>query len=1280
MLKHGILEEDIGKLFEQVVFEQLDKDALQRQVDNYLNEMFTGIDPQNSLNLLSYWIFRASEKRESINIATINNQIKNIGQYLAECATHQKEWFTSILPIEDIPIQSSEEYLRQQFHKGIAARYEHILANADVLRPQKCQAIHEAFQKSNIVVIHGASGQGKSTLAYRYVHEFFPEKWRFVVRLIENRQHCKSIARALMGHVNTINLPALIYLDISPRETYWLDLIKEIAPYKNLHILVTIRQEDWQRAHLSGAEIQFETIELILNKVEAAELYPSLRAYTNSSQFLSFDDAWQHFSVGTETPLLLEYTYFVTQQEVLRIRLSEQVTRLQDEVRCKTLAAEELQLLQLVAVASAYHARIDLRKLVKYLALSVPERTLELFEKEFLLRYSQDQRFVEGIHPVRSLILVDLLTDDNFKPWEEAANIVLALISETDIEIFLLHAFSKRIETSPKLLKALLTLHPTTWTGVGNITCALLWLGIKQYVSDNRIVINESFAKLKSGWWMFFDADLADVLENASQSRENLVNILLKSDRQDEARAFVQNIQSRQTPKRDAFRYVIEWLSRLEKQPISPKNNIDWLGLANFYFWVGYLQINSSCLDWKVEKEFEKELTELSLESLAEVIMALSFARADAFNAWLNGHREQLLQRFQKETQSIFVEDDGETIRAHFIVDIEKPHEDSKEQNRLHDITLHKVYLLRKLFPNRKFYGCQGYGHQFLQLPHDDTQKTQIPVSSLAPSQAIQVNSIFRRLSVYELRPTDWNSYVGEVFSLRTAILERLEEIQNALLAHFKAKEVINLIREHVNSTEYDKLRENKNALLLPKAAVDEWGFTEELMADSQDKTNVSSFFQEVTCALALQKYKTYQSSIGKFLGGLGNFLGQALEVIMLNPSLGRARTNEQKRQLHNLAEKQGLNPRFTHLSVVNLAEMIKILPTLQQEFRQHFADFINSEELTHLEQREQDVFLATWSLWFKFAVHPEIFAKININKEKLRLENSLEISRKEIRKQFRKLSDGVTAKILSESVLWEEQRALWISYDVENPLMFYTGLQEMMTGLMAAFNKILGKDIFHSLDYYSYEFFWSNIVIVPLIQGKSLEQTAYKFTTLVFLTKCNQSINDMGHWNYISYPLTELQKQAINIPVWEIAQLEIGTNFRQAIKKLQLSIAHLNDFNELPTEWCSEVLRDYIRDKSASLSTTCQNALDKVGDILNRLNTLSPDEQLQPYLLKIAQLLVEHSPSILPPQWDQQCSQLDINIIDFMEWKQNLTSISGEMELCYFCWIARVMELDRMS
>lgn len=92
--------------------------------------------------------------------------------------------------------------------------------------------------------MHGASGQGKTALAYRYLHDFVPESWRFDIRLIESRTRALSVVQALIGHLGAIGVPAYVYVDVPPGEQFWLELVKALAGFSLVRIIVTIREED----------------------------------------------------------------------------------------------------------------------------------------------------------------------------------------------------------------------------------------------------------------------------------------------------------------------------------------------------------------------------------------------------------------------------------------------------------------------------------------------------------------------------------------------------------------------------------------------------------------------------------------------------------------------------------------------------------------------------------------------------------------------------------------------------------------------------------------------------------------------------------------------------------------------------------------------------------------------------------------------------------------------------------------------------------------------------
>ena len=757
--KYGLISvADAKMVLDRVQPISLDESILKERIFERLQNS-VAIDPVYAFDTLHFWLYRCAEGKVKITNQEIIERINHIGRFAAERATYHREWGTSILPIRDRELEPSlKNELSEEFYRGVSAQYDHILADLDILRYQKLQEIADKFETTRVVIIHGASGQGKTTLAYRYLHEFFPNHWRFKVQLVEDREHALSIATALIGQATAIGIPLAVYIDVSPNDRDWPELVKRLATHQNIRVLVTIREEDWRRASVSGAEFPFAGIELSFEKSEAEEIYYSLTTKQVPDEFLSFEDAWRKF--GEDGPLM-EFVYLVTQGNTLRERLLQQVRHLEDEIVAGTRERQELEFLKLVSVASAFGAQLNVNPLVKYLDLAAPRRTLELFEKEYhLLKLAPNKSLVRALHPIRSSILSDILTATSFSSWSESAIITLPFIYELDIEVFLLYAFSRHYENIRPLLNALMTYHPNHWSAIAGTVRALIWLGIRDYVEANRQLIDEAMEDAGGGWIYLLDFDIADVSSGLGASWWQELDIIPQ-----ERKERIVSFQVRQTDKKTVFEHVKTWLSKRDHAPLNPSSNADWSGMAEVLFWLGYLKVNWPLGNWLSSVKFDKAINELSIEILADLSLGLSNSNAEQTRLLLEVNRSKLIDRFHTETQTLVLEDDGRELVAHFIFDImrvDSPKSGSgpkhQSKNLFHSAAMQRVSLLRKLFPDREVYGCQGYGHRVIALPFDDTHKS-IPKSSLPIQWLTSVNSTFQGITEQFYRQETWSEY-----------------------------------------------------------------------------------------------------------------------------------------------------------------------------------------------------------------------------------------------------------------------------------------------------------------------------------------------------------------------------------------------------------------------------------------------------------------------------------------------------------------------------------------
>ena len=230
--------------------------------------------------------------------------------------------------------------------------------------------------------------------------------------------------------------------------------------------------------------------------------------------------------------------------------------------------------------------------------------------------------------------------------------------------------------------------------------------------------------------------------------------------------------------------------------------------------------------------DFESFVEEIPIDTLADLIYALYIALGEEFDSVFLEYRSRVELRFKRETNTFSLEDDGATVRAHFIpniayvIDQDEPTDADTNSSTLHEETMYRVDLVRKLLPNRQKYGSQGYGHRLgiLSPKHDETEKA-INVSNFYPQWAQRINFHFRTLGNYPYRPEDWEEHARHILGLRQEILAWLAQLQKALSTFFRRRTPMKLFGDLLSSSEWESIKQlTETRPLLPKSAVDEWG------------------------------------------------------------------------------------------------------------------------------------------------------------------------------------------------------------------------------------------------------------------------------------------------------------------------------------------------------------------------------------------------------------------------------------------------------------------------
>jgi hypothetical protein len=1024
-----------------------------------LTETIVGGELERSVELLMFWVFDASEKQRDLTRQGLLLQLDRIGKYLAALRDISAEWNVSIAPITAVPLNNEEAArLVAEYRRGVQARWEHVVAGADWLRAELLHEVHKHFERRSVVIIRGASGQGKSTLGWRYIHEYCVDGLRFHVRLVKDREHALRVANALSSHVRKLNLKSVVYLDVSPSDSGWSELVRELVA-AGLKVLIAVREEDFRRANIAVGD--FDYSEVVLERVtkqEAEAIFDAIRGVSPNNT-LDFEDTWARFAAEKGGPLL-EFTHLVSQGESLASRIAGQIRRIQNDAGSNQngLTEAHLELLALAAVANETGARVSLAKLCEAAGLNLLTAPLKALENEYLLRVEEEGGVasVIGLHPLRSRAIVNALFNDAPALWEHYAIQDLALIVDEDAESFLLAAFSRRPDSNDALFMNLRGLAPRSWAHAGSITRALIWEGVSRYELRNRVAILGLIAKYGGAWWLVCDSFVG---MDADAHRQLLAttNVILKSD--------VQPV--RLTPKAEIFDLFVAWVADAIPPP-PPATPHDWASVGDIGHWIGHTKANGT-LRAAIESVLPSPLpTDLRLEELALFVSGRAQLADEAFFAWHEAERANITRLYLLETDSLHVSDDGKEVKVHFSValadSITQRTDDGLDWE---EQTMKRVRLLRLLFPHRETFSSHGIGLELFleQLPFDPTSQ-QIPAKSLPFERSTRLNAVFANLVAYRHnRPEVWTAYANAVLTFREAVSDCLRSLHRGwakLLSESPPRP--NTIRE-LPGAEIDRVKRLSTLPLFPKIAVDEWGFLSE---EKQDKRPTSETMQQKS----LRRFDAWRKSFQEFESCVARVIERILNVTVLYLA-------EHKGHIANEEDNKA-----THLLLANLGFAWALLPKMQNEFRARFGALYEREAIELLEKYERSNFRHLWAA--AFAMRHERHRRVSGVCQVV----EAEIERRKT--QFIKILATEISSALNGTGTVQVKQTPWFLNDVphlciacdhESPEGFDTKLPNIVTAIWRATQ----SGGWRELEWKPLEIEWPRVALINLVRGKAL-------------------------------------------------------------------------------------------------------------------------------------------------------------------------------------------------
>lgn len=927
--KHGLSEEDAVWLLKAICFEKVNLDDLdlniQTQIRTYVPIMSA---PALAKELLIQYISVLSKSKGCTTLKMWQEKIHEIGINIAAIDGFYKEYNKSLVRLDELQLNGDYEQLEKEYLQGVSAHPTHIRNNFDFKRKYWMEEIQAVINSKGVAILKGVSGQGKTTLCYRYLIDTYPEGCVFCVRTIANEGQAQNLVSALDG-LGKYNENLIIYIDVQPGETLWAFLLQELqARGLSIPVLISIRDEDYNRTPISGKVIQYGVVELTLSKEEAAQIYSSYTETRPHAVHRTFEEAWQAF--GGQGPLI-EFAYLLSNNQTLAQRLQEQI----DALLREGISDEWIELLQLVCYAGRLGCAVNLRNVKNEIHCSTMYAAIRRLKDEYLIRVI-DEDTIEALHPVRAKIVFDVLCDLIYTEPREIVFGVLPCISSQNVRVVLLDYFSNQ-QYDIKDVQRLAQIKFRDWIGYANAIRSMLWLDAKRYVESNMTFISSLVAKRGKGWFCFLPLDLSGIDRPDELIVDGMKNLSMfnKVDLQNA----IDEVKGSLTSLSINYQATDCFMNNSTIPSTLPNTDFERSSFGYALFWMAKR-------DKKVELPFKTDEIVTSvcageLQSSADAIRGL-FEHSTLLESYLAAV-DVLVERIIHEMKVLTFSVTNDEVSCKFIpplVTETGATENIKNTNQYWRIKM--LDILKQLYPDKEYINIELIGVDLFQnlgikaLDH----KLHIHKSKRPNTWISEVNGWTKIRIDYSLRPSSWQEYVTDIDEIRTnvngLIVETIKLIDDVYRKGRYAQDRGKRIDDRLKLFRKHTFVENR----LPYFAVDPYCLYSEGNAESP----VAEYFP-MRQLLSVGKYENFRKGLNDVYTSLENFYNQFVEV--LNVRIKKQDINKVK------------NPR---LAMFNLYSAAKALVGFQKEYDCLFSDYSSLDK--DFSKQELENLLTLVNVW----------------------------------------------------------------------------------------------------------------------------------------------------------------------------------------------------------------------------------------------------------------------------------------------------------------------------
>lgn len=406
-------------------FVEIVKNTLSLEIEKLLISTYDVVTDNISLfaNGLKVCCLEKMEQRNSIDKNELDTVILNIKNDISKGVHNPAHsWIKKISFLHGENTETDYNY-----YEGKKPSYQDIARHLPVKRTILEKEITTSIEENRVTVIKASSGQGKTTLALKVAYDLQDQYSIYQLLWCDDQKELSNIVSYFATRVKLGEKPLIIIDNLDSQLSEWNRLAQLLQDEVTYHyrLVITTRENDWYNFSGDLSNIKsLHVVKLLLSEEEAQDIFKVLK---QTGKLHSSITHWQKsFRIVEEKKLLIEYIYLLTHGEMLSERINNQIIQISStnsgKIKC--------ELLRKICFADICGINLSARKLISSLTETTSEdygEVLKSIENEFLIRIDSEERYIEGLHPVRSQHIVNKLHE-----FVEIESTALQVVNITD--------------------------------------------------------------------------------------------------------------------------------------------------------------------------------------------------------------------------------------------------------------------------------------------------------------------------------------------------------------------------------------------------------------------------------------------------------------------------------------------------------------------------------------------------------------------------------------------------------------------------------------------------------------------------------------------------------------------------------------------------------------------------------------------------------------------------------------------------------------------------------